>query len=262
MSSPTGPTPPPPQQYSSPEPAVVAPVGPGLSEPQRLINVFIAPSKTFIDIRRNASWWVPFLLVSVVSIAFFTTIDKKVGFDRVARTMMESNSRMQQASPEQQEQMINITAKGLKFGGFASPIFVLLYAVIIAAVLMATFNFGMDAQVSFGQSLAIVLYGWLVTTLGALLGIVTVALGNPEGFRMDNPVGTNPAYFLDPATTSKFVYSFLTTFDVISLWAAAIIGIGFALNAKKKISIGTGIGVVIGWYLVYKLGAAGLAGLR
>src|ERR1700729_3404509 len=105
MSSPTGPTPPPPQQYSSPEPSVIAPTGPGLSEPQRLINVFFAPSKTFIDIRRNASWWVPFLLVSVVSIAFFTTIDKKVGFDRVARTMMESNSRMQQASPEQQEQM-------------------------------------------------------------------------------------------------------------------------------------------------------------
>lgn len=34
----------------------------GLSEPQRLINVFIAPQSTFADLRRKASWWVPFVL--------------------------------------------------------------------------------------------------------------------------------------------------------------------------------------------------------
>ena len=79
---------------------------------------------------------------------------------------------------------------------------------------------------------------------------------------MENPVGTNPAYFLDPATTSKFVYTILTSFDVISLWCVVLIGIGFAINAKKKISPAAGITLVAAWFFVYKLGSATLAALR
>src|ERR1700727_562518 len=112
MSSPI--TPPPPQMYSSPETAVAEPSGPGLSEPQRLVNTFIAPSKTFADIRRNASWWVPLLLISIFSIAFFVTIDKKVGFDQVARTMLENNKAIQQLDPVQQQQAYSRTAIGFK----------------------------------------------------------------------------------------------------------------------------------------------------
>jgi hypothetical protein len=54
---------------------------PRLSEPARLINVFASPSKTFQDIRQNASWWVPLVILSIASILFFQMIDKKVGFE-------------------------------------------------------------------------------------------------------------------------------------------------------------------------------------
>jgi hypothetical protein len=238
------------------------PAGPGLSEPQRLINVFIAPSKTFEDLKRNSKWWVPWLLISVFSIAFFVMIDQKVGFEQVAQHMVASNSRLQQAPPAQQEQAVKFTALSLKIGGYASPLFILLYSVIIAAVLMATFNFGMDAQVPFGRSLAIVLYSWVAGLIGTVLAILGLAFGNPEGFRMENPVGTNPAYYLDMASTSKFVYTMLTAFDIITIWMIALMGIGFAVNAKKKISTGAAIGVVASWYFLYKLGSAGLAALR
>jgi hypothetical protein len=93
------------------------------------------------------------------------------------------------------------------------------------------------------------------------LAIVSVSLGDPEGFRMESPVGTNPAYFMDPHATSKFVLSAMSSFDVISLWAVALIGIGFSLNAKKKISTGTAIGTVAGWYFLVKLIGAGFAAL-
>src|SRR6476619_1515660 len=263
MSTPTGPTPPPPPMY----PGSSAPVtpelsGPGLSEPQRLVNTFFAPSKTFIDIRRNASWWVPLLLISVFSISFFVMIDKKVGFDQVARTMLASNKAIQQLDPAQQEQAYARTAIGLKVGEYAAPIFILIYVLVIAAVLMATFNFMMDAQVSFSQSIAIVMYGWLPGIISAILAIFALAFGDAEGFRMDNPSGTNPAHFMDPATTSKFVYTMLTSVDLISIWMIVLIGLGFALNAKKKISTGSAITTVAVWYFIVKLCAAGFAVLR
>jgi len=248
--------------YSSPEPTVAEPIGPGLSEPQRLINTFIAPSKTFADIRRNASWWVPLLLISIFSIGFFVMVDKKVGFDQVAHNMLENNKAIQQLDPAQQQQAYSRTAVGLKVGEYAAPIFILLYVLVVAAVLMATFNFIMDAQVPFSRAIAIVMYGWLPGIVTSILAMFSLAYGNPEGFRLENPVGTNPAYFLDFNTTSKFVYGMLTSFDVISLWMIALIGIGFALNAKKKISIGSAIGVVATWYFIFKLCSAGFAAMR
>lgn len=263
MSSPTGPTPPPLPMYPvASSPATPEPTGPGLSEPQRLIDTFIAPSKTFTDIRRNASWWVPLLLISVFSISFFVMVDKKVGFEQVGRTMLANNKAIQQLDPAQQEQAYARTAIGLKVGEYGAPIFILIYVLIIAAVLMATFNFIMDAQVSFSQSMAIVMYGWLPSIVSALLSIFALAFGDPEGFRLDNPIGTNPAHFMDPATTSKFLYAMLTSIDVISIWIIVLIGMGFALNAKKKISTGSAITTVAVWYFIVKLFGAGFAAMR
>ncbi|HSK45736.1 MAG TPA: YIP1 family protein [Candidatus Binatia bacterium] len=263
MSSPTGPTPPPPPMYAAPvQPTAPEPAGPGLSEPQRLVNTFFAPSTTFTDIRRNASWWVPLLLISVFSISFFVMIDKKVGFEQVARTMLANNKAIQQLSPAQQEQAYARTAIGLKVGEYAAPIFILIYVLITAAVLMATFNFMMDAQVSFSQSMAIVMYGWLPGIVGAVLSIFALSFGDPEGFRMDNPIGTNPAHFMDPTSTPKFLYAMLTSLDVISLWIIVLIGIGFALNAKKKISTGAAVGTVAVWYFIAKLCGSAFAALR
>ncbi len=54
---------PPPPPAPAPEPA-------GLSEGARLIDTFIAPTKTFTDLRRNASWWAPFALMAIVSVLF------------------------------------------------------------------------------------------------------------------------------------------------------------------------------------------------
>ena len=262
MSFPTGPTPPPPSPYPASIPLSPEPAGPGLSEPARLINTFFAPKKTFEDLRRNASWWVPWLLISVCAIAFYVTIDKKVGFDQVARSMLANNKAIQQLEPAQQEQAYSRTAVGLKIGEYTAPIFVLLFVLIIAAVLMATFNFTMDAEVPFSRAMAIVMYGWLPGLVSSILAMLGLAFGNPEGFRMDNPIGTNPAYFLDFNTTSKFVYVMLSGFDLIAIWMIVLIGLGFALNAKKKISIGSAIGVVGVWYFLYKLGGAAIAGLR
>jgi Yip1-like protein len=235
---------------------------PPLSEPARIVNTFVAPSKTFIDIRRNASWWVPLVLASVFAMGFLYTIEKKVGWDLVAHNMMANNSRIQQLPADQQERIINTTATGLKFSVYLSPIFILFYAVVATVVLWASFNFGMDAQIEFSRAMAVVMYGWLPGILGSILGIFSLIFGNPEGFRMENPVGTNPAYFLDFSTASKFVYVMLSSLDVITLWSVVLIGIGFALNAKKKISTGAGVSMVLGWYLIYKLISASWAAMR
>jgi hypothetical protein len=71
---------------------VVTPVpeaAPPLSQGQRIINTFIAPSKTFADLRRSASWWLPFLLMSLASLLFVYVVDQKIGFRKVAENQLQ-----------------------------------------------------------------------------------------------------------------------------------------------------------------------------
>ena len=60
-----------------------------LTESQRLLYTFTAPAKTMADLRRNASWWVPWLLVSIVSVAFTYTLDKKIGWAQAIETQIQ-----------------------------------------------------------------------------------------------------------------------------------------------------------------------------
>ena len=66
---------------------------PGLSEVQRVTDTFVAPSKTFADILRSASWWLPFVLLAIVSVATTLVVDRQVGFARVAENQIHLNSK-------------------------------------------------------------------------------------------------------------------------------------------------------------------------
>src|SRR5215469_4591785 len=85
------------------------PAQPGLSEPARIINTFVAPSKTFLDIRRKASWWVPWLLTSIFGLGFAIVLTQKVDFDQFMRQQIAKSPRAAQfesLSQEQQEQQL------------------------------------------------------------------------------------------------------------------------------------------------------------
>jgi hypothetical protein len=135
-----------------------------------------------------------------------------------------------------------------------------LFTLISTVTLWATFKVGFSADTTFSQAYAIGMYAGLPGIIGAILGIISLFAGvNPEGFDINNPVGTNLAYYLDPDTTGKFLRGMASSIDLITIWSIVLIGIGFASTSKVKRS--TAIMVVAGWYLLYKLVSSGLASL-
>lgn len=267
MSSPTGPTPPPPPMYpAASSPVSPEPIGPGLSEPQRIINVFIAPSKTFDDIRRNASWWVPWLLLSLAGAMYILSVDKKVTFEAIADARNAHltpfmQRAMEQMPPEQKQKIYDRQINGYRRGIYTGWIFVLIYGLLAAAVLTPTFNFLFDAGIKFKHALAVVFYGSLPRILWIALGMVVVFVGvEPEGFDIENPVATNLGAFLGINSDSHFLYRFLTAFDLFFIWIVVVIALGFIqISARKKISKGAAIAAVGGWYLVLMLCRAALS---
>jgi hypothetical protein len=235
-----------------------------LSEGARLINVFIAPSRTFTDLRRSASWWVPWLLISVFSLLFSYAVDRQVTFEQISKNEIarspKVSDRFDKATPAQQAQQLRIMTASYRYSFYGIPALILLIDLIIAAVLFATFKFAASADLKFKTTFAVVMYAGLPGIVNAILGTISMFAGiNPEGFNVNNPVGTNPAYYMDPAT-NKFVLGLASSLDLIAIWTIVLLGIGFACTSKVKRS--TAITIVAVWYLVWKVGTAALAAAR
>lgn len=233
------------------------------SQTSRIINAFVSPAKAFSGLEQKATWWLAWLLTAVLSMAFIYSIDKKIGLEEIARVEMSNNSRqaaqMENMTPEQQARALQVTTTVTRYISYSAPVVSLIAFIVIAAVLMGTFNFGFGAKVRFGVALAIVIYGSLPGLIKTLLAMGSLLAGiNPEGFDIRNPVASNPAMLVDHLQ-HKVLYTLLTTFDVFSLWMVVLIGLGFAIQGKMKRS--TGISVVLGWFLLFKLVSAGLAAI-
>lgn len=246
-----------------PDSPVPAPEVAPLSQGARIVDTFIAPSKTFTDLRRSAQWWAPWLLISFFSLIFVYAMSTKVGFEQISKSQVEHSSRAEQFDKlpaDQQARQLQVSSKIVAVFSYGIPLFVLFYALIAAVILWLTFKLGAGAETTFGQAYAIVIYGWLPGAIGGLLGTISLFAGvNPEGFDVNNPVGTNLAYYLDADTTGKFVRGMASSLDVLSIWTIVLLGIGFSSTSKVKRS--TAIIVVAVWYLVFKLATSALASM-
>jgi hypothetical protein len=245
-----------------PTPAPTSATG-RLSEGARILNTFIAPSKTFTDLRRNASWWAPFLLMVIISTAMVYTAGQKVGFRKIMETQMQSQpkqqARLEQLPPEQREQQLERGAKVTQVIAFVFPVISLTILLVMAVVLFATFKFAAGADVSFKVALAIVVYSNLALALKTLLALISVAAGaSPDSFTFQNPVATNPGYFMNPAD-SPFLYSVLSSVDIFLIWTLLLTALGFTYVSNVK--RGTAFAIVFGWWAVFTLAGAALAAL-
>jgi hypothetical protein len=222
-----------------------------LSAMQRILNVFFAPSKTFTDLNRDASWWPAWLLISVFALTFIFAIQKQVGFEQVARNEIaaspKATERMERLAPDVRESQIAVQGKVTKFFTFGIPVLVIVYAAVIAGVLMATFNFGLGAEVKFSTALAIIFFAWVPGIIRSVLAAVSLFAGaDPEGFNIRDPAATNIGFFIS-RVDHPVLQSMLSWIDIFAIWYVILIGIGFACVSKVK--RGTAISVVAGWYI-------------
>ena len=236
---------------------------PPLSEPQRIINTFIAPSKTFTDLRRSAAWWGPFILMSLVSTFFVYEVDHNIGFHKVVENQIQlspkAQRQMEQMPAADREHAIQQQTKFWRGFSYGYPAIILIWNVIVAAVLFATFKFAASADVKFKIALAIVMYASLAITVRSVLAAASIAAGAaPDSFTFQNPVASNPGYFLNPAD-SPFLYSVLSALDVFMIWTLFLTALGFTYTTKVKRS--TAMLIVFGWYFVFVICSAGFGAM-
>jgi hypothetical protein len=232
-----------------------------LSEVQRVVNTYIAPSKTFTDLRRSASWWGPFVLMVIVSLVFVYVADQKVGFRKIfenqLRLQPKQADRIDNMPADQREKVVQQQTAFTKVISYIFPLITLVIWALMAVVLYATLKFGASVDVKFKTLFALLVYGGLPGLLKALLVILSLLAGvSGDSFTFQNPVATNPGYFIDP-TTNPVLHAFLTSFDIFTFWTLVLVSIGITCIAKVK--TGTAYAVVFGWFAVVVLIGTGIA---
>jgi hypothetical protein len=230
----------------------------------RVALIFSSPGKAFALPGLSGSWWVPYLLIVLISIGLAATVGRTVGWETVTRTTIANSSggaKFAQATPDVQAQQVAITARILSISSYAgAPIGVLIISLIIAGILLATFNFGMGAHAKFGDLFSVYMLSSLPALVKSLLVIVFLLLGvGHDSFFISNPIGSNPAFYLLGSNTPHALLAILTWFDVFYIWQFVLLAIGCSIVAK--VSRGKAAAVVVGWVVVFMLITGGLAAI-
>jgi hypothetical protein len=234
---------------------------PGLTQIQRILYIFTAPSKTFTDILRNTTWWLPFLLSAILSYGFIFVMVSHVGWDKLTENGVKQNPKaaeqMASMPAEQRAQAMKFSMVVTKAITYSVPVIGLIFATLAALVLWGTINFGFGGSSTFGQVFAVWIYGTLPLALQGILGIITMFAGmDPDSFNPQNPVGSNIGYYLSNEVP-KWLTTFATSIDIFLIWAMILVGIGLAIVGKVKRS--AGLTAVFGWWLLLLIVRMGIA---
>ena len=223
--------------------ATIPAPGPGASlEPQaaisplgRIIGVLFSPKVTFEDIVRKPSWVLPVVLSTVMGILATAALNQRVDWRDVISQQIEKSPRAGNLSAEQKQQQIEfgskISANLVYAVGVVGSI---LFAVIVAAVMMLAYNLLAGAGASFSQSFGIAAHT-LVTGLVSTPIFLLVLFLKPKGtIDAENPVVTNLAAFL-PEESAKWLVALCKSIDIFTIWTLVLLAIGFAAVNPKKL---------------------------
>lgn len=213
------------------EETTVQPMG----EFDRLVGALFDPKPAFADIAsRPARWWVPLLLLALLSLVFTFAYTKRVGWERFLREQIESSPRTQDLPAEQREEIIQTQVRWAPMFGYVfGTVYWAVVSLVAAGAFLFIFNVLLGSQLSFRQVFSITCYSLLPMVLGGGIALLLLFLKHPAQFDLNNPVASNLGVFLDPNTTPKWLLSLATSFDLFSLWVLALLATGFCVGARK-----------------------------
>jgi hypothetical protein len=94
------------------------------------------------------------------------------------------------------------------------------------------------------------IYAGLTGLVGAALIILTLTLAGGDSFNIQDPMGTNPGYYLS-SDSPHWLRAFLGSFDLLVFWFLALLILGTSIVAKVKRNVAAAI--VLGWWVLIVL---------
>lgn len=224
----------------------------------RIFGVLFSPKATFESIVRKPSWWLPVVIVVLLSLIVIGIFDKRGGWPYYLQKQMATNSAFQQLTPQQQQQRMAMAMKITPYFVYGEiAVAVPIVIIVVAAVMLGLFNGLHGTQIKFKTALSIVSYAWVPGIITGLLGIVVMCLKDPATVDLQNIVVANASAFIS-ADSARWKIMLLSSVDIFTFWEMFLLAIGFGVAAPRKLSTGKAFASIFVVWLIWvavKVGA-------
>lgn len=237
--------------------AIAAPA-PGDPKPnpfQRIIGVLFSPDATFASIARRPDWVVPLVLLLLVSLAAGFIMAPHIDFGAAARESMEQNKN---ATPEQIDKAVRISASIGKVFSYISPVLSLIGLLIISGVVLLAFRiFGGEGD--FKQAFSVTCYASIPTIIKSVVTLIIIVAkgGIIPAQALATLVRSNLGFLVD-YKTNPMAFALLSSFDIFSIWFLVLLIIGFSYVARVS-KAKSAVTIISLWVLVLLLKLIGPA---
>ena len=214
------------------------------------IDILYQPSAVF-DRRREGKFGMALLAIVILTTVLFFALRNglaPVMDAEMAKQAAAMAAKNPQITPEQ-----IAASQGMmeKFAVVGYVIFVPVGIVIIAALLWLAGKV-VDAKVAFAAAMMIATYSWFPRVIEMIINAVQGLLLSPESINSRYSVQLGPARFLDSASTSPVLLTFLGGIDLFTIWTTALMAIGLSVVARVPRSRGVIAAVAI-WFVMMLL---------
>lgn len=224
----------------------------------RIFGALFSPKATFESIARRPTWFLPLLLLTLLSLGVVGLFGYRGGWPAYFQKQMATNTRMQQMPSDQQQRVLEQELKyGPPFAYVEVAVILFVGAVIVAAILMGVFNGLAGTKIGFKTSLGILSHAWMTGLVSGVLGLLIIALKDPSTVDLQNIVASNAAAFVS-SDSPRWLLALLGSLDLFSFWTMILLSIGYSVAEPKKLSFGKAFAWIFVMWLAYVLVKVGL----
>ncbi len=221
----------PPPSESSDAPPSAAPDGPtSAARWEDYIDIFYAPAAVFAR-REHAGFGIPLLvctlMIGAISLANMGVLQPMFDgeFSRGMASAMRDNPKI---TPEAMQKMRGFGESMARIGLFvATPI-----AIFMVGLLLWIAGKLVSARQTLAAALMVTAYAWVPRVVQAVLNGVQGLFMDPSTLNGQYRVSLSPARFFDPDVASPLLLAVLGRFDLFTIWATVLLGIGLAVTGK------------------------------
>lgn len=208
--------------------------------------MFARPAATLESLRERPKWFLPLLVSAIYTVAVQYYVVTRIGLTNLVSKAARANAALDPEAISQnalahRTQILIVQGVSSFLGAFATTLgvaFILWLLVIVA---------GADA--AYKSILAVAAHVALFATVvkQSMLALTAFLSRNPAGFHLNNPLATNPAFFLHPG--SHVAARLLSSLDLIALAQVALLVVGVAKVSRGLSRVAAGLVVVIPWFI-------------
>ena len=223
---------------------------------ERIMNLFLTPSKTFEALIVKPDWVTPLILFFLMFIATSILLKEVIQREQavVTKESIMKNPQIPDSQKEQTaEQAISMMKKFWAVGIGVGFIVVLGMYLLGGLFIHLGGAKVLKGEGTYLQALSIFGYSGLIDVLAGIIKVPLMMVN--ETMRIDTGLGMLVA----EGETRTPLYVFLSKFDIFTFWQLAVLIIG--LSMLYKFSKGKTTALVIGLWLIWVLASVGLTAI-